>query len=46
MKAKCNQEIELTSLLPWVACVEDQGDCIIVLYLDFVQFLQPNSQPQ
>ena len=31
MNAKCNQETEIASLLPCVAYVEDQSDCIIVL---------------
>ena len=44
MNAKCNQKIEIASLLPCVAYIENQSDCIIVFYLDFVQFLQPNSQ--
>ena len=39
MNAKCNQETEIASLLPCVAHVEDLSGCIIVLYLDFVQFL-------
>ena len=38
MKAKCNQKIEIASLLPCVAYVENQCSCIFVLYHDFVQF--------
>ena len=38
MNAKCNQDIEIANLLTCAACVEDQSDWIIVLYLDFVQF--------
>ena len=39
MKAKCNQKIHMASLLLSVAYVEDQSDCIIVLYLNFVVFI-------
>ena len=41
MNAKCNQEIEIADLLPCLAYVEDQSDCIIVLCIDFVQFYKP-----
>ena len=39
MIAKCDQEIKIPGLLPCVAYAEDRSDCIIVLHVDFVQFL-------